>query len=369
MSKYLGNIVGFSTIQPSAEIAAGGAIGVYNIAQQFYYKIKNLWPGYLPGSGNATGAYFADAEATSYNSLDAVDGSARYAMVFHYSPNTQDTGCREVVFVGNYSAPQINSAINYMTGPDIPGPFAPKVTDYEAYSIFRYSSSSSGPTTPMAFTRSDDNHTIHARAGGGYVRGTLSSGTWRDVSETFRVVISRVFMNGGVTGFLKSTGAFANDNDTRNNVLLLGGSDSPTINDPISAGRAGGVQGQNGVPCRYLGGAGCCNGGGGGGGRQNSPGPAGGGNVNGSSGNGFSGGSGTGGSGADGWYGGGSGGRDDGQCGGTGAGGSGSSRLDPSMSGVNTNFTLDNLNEPSTYWYLGCPLFQNHSVVLQKNKP
>ena len=365
MTDYTGNVVGIATETTGG--SSGTAPAIWDRISSFLFKKEGEFPTNISILGVSAGATFDAAVETQVDNTNFSTTSGHFVVSYQFAPSPSGPIDKEIFFCMNgLNTTNVNDSINFFNGTTTPAPFAPNTENYRRCVIHRFDNPSSSGGTPFGFENATDSHTMHVRGRNGYTRAN-SPGGWRtDIGvNEFAMVIQNVFRSGGVTAFMKEKlTSFGNDNTTRDAVLMMGGSDSPSVNDPNGYGRAGGLQGQSGAPCRLLGGASCCNGGGGGGGSQNSGGSGGGGNEGGGGGaSGFQGGSGPGGSGADGWYGGGSGGRDGGQCPGTGGGGSGSSHVDPTIPGpnsLNTNWALS--PDAPNYWYLNAPIWNNDCI-------
>jgi hypothetical protein len=311
------------------------------------------------------GAQFQNANATSINTSSAISGTANYGVSFTYEGF-------EIFAYGNFTSSDIQSTINFYTGPSTPAPLSPNVSGLKEYKLHRYpNSASTGSVIKFTGQNGIDNHIIHVRGTGdtqGYVNGTCPNWAPLDPAGEFTLLAKQTFREGGISGvFSGNTTAIDNDAPTRARVKLLAGSGG--AGTPSTAGRAGGTSGGSGGrvstspnPEYRPTGAG-----GGGGGSATGAGGGGAGFPNderrGNPGNGFQGGAGNGGSGYDGWYGGGSGGYDAGNNTGYGQGGGGSSRVDPSLTGTNSYYPSA---EPlsSTYWYLNVPTWANGSMII-----
>lgn len=328
-----------------------------------------LFTGFRLGFGRAAsavgnvlsfGAQFQSADATSTSSSSAISGTANYGAVFSY-------GGSEVFIYGNFPATDIQTTIDFYTGPGTPAPLSSNVSNLQGYRISRYpNSASTGSVVKFTGEGGVDSHLVHVRGAGGtqgYVRASRPNWKTSDPAGEYTLLAVKSFLAGGISGmFSGNSTTINNDTPTRNRVQLLAGSGGPN-------GVAGGTSGGTGNTY----GAGCRGAGGGGGGSQNGAGGAGGGPHRSGTpplpGSGFSGGRGSGGSagpGYDGWYGGGGGGRDGGDCNGSGYGGGGSSRVDPGLAdGVNSYYPPASPSV-SPYWYMNVPTWGSGKIIGHK---
>ena len=308
------------------------------------------------------GAQFQNAIEESTDSNSAISGTANYGAVFSY-------GGSEVFIYGNFSATDIQTAIDFYTGSGTPAPLSPNTSGFQGYKLYRYPNDvATGSVVKFTGEGGTDNHLIHARGNGptqGYVSGSHPNWKTLDPAGEFTLLAQKTFFQGGIAGvFSGNNTTINNDTPTRNRVELLAGSGGPGGGD----GAAGGLSGGNGNSF----GSGCRGAGGGGGGTQNAAGGGGGGPHRTGTpplpGSGFSGGRGSGGSagsGYDGWYGGGGGGRDGGDCSGAGYGGGGSSRVDPALTGTNSFYPPAGPSV-SPYWYMNVPTWGSGKIIGHK---
>jgi hypothetical protein len=311
----------------------------------------------------ALGAQFQNAVAESTGNTSAISGTANYGAVFTY-------GGSEVFIYGNFPATDIQTTINFYTGPGTPAPLAPNISGFRGYKLYRYPNDATTGSV-VKFTGEgggSDNHLIHVRGNGptqGYVNGSHPNWKTLDPAGEYTLLARKTFFQGGITGlFSGNNTTINNDTPTRNRVKLLAGSGGSGGDN----GAAGGLSGGSGNSF----GSGCRGAGGGGGGTQNGVGGGGGGPHRTGTpplpGSGFAGGRGSGGSagsGYDGWYGGGGGGRDGGDCSGSGYGGGGSSRVDPGLTGTNS-FYPPAAPSVSPYWYMNVPTWGSGKIIGHK---
>lgn len=310
----------------------------------------------------AFGAQFQNADATSNGTANAISGTANYGAVFSY-------GGSEVFIYGNFSAADIQTTIDFYTGPGTPAPLSPNVASLQGYQLYRYADGAALGNV-VKFTGAgggSDDHLIHVRGSGstqGYVRASHPNWKTLDPAGEYTLVARKTFFQGGIAAvFSGSSTTIGNDAPTRARVKLLAGSGGPGGGDGAAGGNSGGSGNSYGAGCRGAGG--------GGGGSQNGEGGGGGGPHRTGTpplpGSGFSGGRGSGGSagsGYDGWYGGGGGGRDGGDCNGSGYGGGGSSRVDPGLSSGTNSYYPPAGPSASPYWYVNVPTWGNGGVII-----
>lgn len=334
--------------------SSGGLLSGFNFGKR--KKIDIRPPRY--------GAQFQNADATSINTSSAISGTANYGVSFTY-------GGFEIFVYGNFTSSDIQSTINFYTGPSTPAPLSPNISGFEEYKLHRYpNSASTGSVIKFTGQNGIDNHIIHVRGTGntqGYVNGTCPNWAPLDPAGEFTLLAKATFRTGGISGvFSGNTTTINNDAPTRARVKLLAGSGGPGSTDGIAGGTVGGSGGRESTspnpeyrPTGATGGGGGSASAGGGGGNGYPSGE-----NSGNPGNGFAGGAGyIGTPGYDGWYGGGGGGYDSGNDRGYGYGGGGSSRVDPSLTGTNSYYPSA---EPlsSTYWYLNVPTWANGSMII-----
>ena len=189
---------------------------------------------------SAYGAQFQNANTFSDSSTSAVDGTANYGAVFSY-------GGSEVFIYGNFSATDIETTINFYTGPGTPAPLAPNVASLRGYRLYRYPNSAATGSV-VKFTGEGggtDNHLIHVRGNGptqGYVSAPHPNWKTLDPAGEYTLLAQKTFFQGGISGvFSGNNTTIDNDAPTRNRVKLLAGSGGPGGGDGAAGGPAGGT--------------------------------------------------------------------------------------------------------------------------------
>jgi len=330
-----------------------------------FFSTRRTGGGTNPSNTPVQGAQFINQIDTSSNNTNAISGTANYGAVFSY-------GGSEVFIYGNFPAADMQTTVNFYTGPGTPAPLAPNVSNLRAYMIYRFpNDASAGNVIKFTGRTGVENHLIHVRGNDttqGYV--SASSPNWQTADPAapggeYTLLARKTFFQGGIAGvFAGNNTTINNDAPTRTRVRLLAGSGGSGSDNGAAGGLAGGTGNSYGSGCRGASGVG--------GGTQNAEGGGGGGPHRTGTpplpGSGFAGGRGSGGSagsGYNGWYGGGGGGRDGGDCSGSGYGGGGSSRIDPTLTGTNSYYPpASPLSSP--YWYMNVPTWSSGKIIGHK---